>query len=224
MSDIVISGIAGRFPQSDNVEVFKENLLNKVYLVGDPENRIKFKFSGVASSHGLIKNIEKFDHEAFNVPRPLIELLDPQGKIAIELVYEAIIDAGVSPKSLVGSNTGVFVGCFNYDSLEHWLFNEDLRIGLASIGNTAYALSNRISYVFGCQGPSMAGMNNYNKLREVQFSNYYSIDKLVDTACSSSMYAVDLAYNYIKIGKIDSAIVVGSNLILNPSVTKDFSR
>jgi fatty acid synthase, animal type len=160
MSDIVISGIAGRFPQSDNVENFKENLLNKVYLVGDPENRIKFKFSGVASSYGLMRNLEKFDYDAFRFPKPLVKVMDPQGRISIEHVYEALVDAGVSPKSLSGSKTGVFVGCFNYDSLEHWMYNEDLRLGLASIGNTAYALSNRISYIFGLQGPSMAGENS----------------------------------------------------------------
>jgi fatty acid synthase, animal type len=157
MSEVVISGIAGRFPQSENVEEFKKNLLNKVYLVGDPENRIKFKFSRVANSYGLMKNLEKFDYGAFCLPRSIIGCMDPQGRIVTEHVYEAIIDAGVSPKSLSGSRTGVFVGCINYESLEHWMYNEDVILGLASIGNTAYSLSNRISYIYGFQGPSLSG-------------------------------------------------------------------
>jgi fatty acid synthase, animal type len=157
MSEVVVSGISGKFPQSEDVEKFKENLMNRVYLVGDPDNRVKFKFSHMSNSYGLMKNVEKFDYAAFKVPRIFIEHSDPQGRLATELVYEAILDAGVSPKSIQGSNTGVYVGCFNYDSLEHWMFNEDMNIGITSIANTAYALSNRISFVFGCNGPSFTG-------------------------------------------------------------------
>ena len=40
--EIVISGIAGRFPDSDNVKYFQENLFNKVDLVSDDDRRWKF--------------------------------------------------------------------------------------------------------------------------------------------------------------------------------------
>jgi fatty acid synthase, animal type len=202
MSDIVITGISGRFPQSDNVEEFKEHLLNKVYLVGDPENRVKFKFARQAQDYGLMRNLDKFDYQAFRVPSFIAKCCDPQGRILAEHVYEAIYDAGVSPKSLMGTKTGVYVGCFNYDSLEHWMFNKDTGLGMTSIGNTAYALSNRISYLLGVHGPSFT----------------------VDTACSSSMYALNLAFKDMASGECDSAIVAGSNLILNPFITKDFSK
>lgn len=157
MSDIVISGIAGRFPQSGNLNEFKENLFSKVYLVGDKENRVKFKFARQPHAYGLMKNVDKFDYQAFRVPAFIAKCCDPQGRILAEHVYEAIYDAGVSPKSLIGSNTGVYVGCFNYDSLEHWMFNKDTSLGMTSIGNTAYALSNRISYLLGTHGPSFTG-------------------------------------------------------------------
>lgn len=39
--EIVISGIAGRFPDSNNVEELKTNLLNKVDLVSDDDRRWK---------------------------------------------------------------------------------------------------------------------------------------------------------------------------------------
>lgn len=39
--EIVISGIAGRFPDSDNVKHFKENLFNKVDLISDDDRRWK---------------------------------------------------------------------------------------------------------------------------------------------------------------------------------------
>lgn len=37
--EIVISGISGRFPDSDNVEELKKNLLNKVDLISDDNRR-----------------------------------------------------------------------------------------------------------------------------------------------------------------------------------------
>jgi fatty acid synthase, animal type len=51
-----------------------------------------------------------------------------------------------------------------------------------------------------------------------------SFNGLVDTACSSSMYALNMAYKDIKNGIIDAAIVVGSNMILNPFMAMDLTR
>jgi len=39
--EIVISGIAGRFPESKNVEELKNNLLNKVDMITDDDRRWK---------------------------------------------------------------------------------------------------------------------------------------------------------------------------------------
>ena len=40
-NEIVISGIAGRFPDSDNIKHFQENLFNKVDLISDDDRRWK---------------------------------------------------------------------------------------------------------------------------------------------------------------------------------------
>lgn len=39
--EVVISGVAGRFPDSDNVDHLYENLMNKVDLVTDDDRRWK---------------------------------------------------------------------------------------------------------------------------------------------------------------------------------------
>lgn len=156
-SDVVISGIAGKFPESENVEEFKENLLKKVYLVREHEDRVKFKFANQANVFGMMKNVDKFDNSAFKVPNFMAKKTDPQGRLLAETVYEAIIDAGVSPKTLMGSDTGVYVGCFSWDSFEHWMFNTETSMRIISIVNSAYSLSNKISYLLGVHGPSMTG-------------------------------------------------------------------
>jgi fatty acid synthase, animal type len=63
-------------------------------------------------------------------------------------------------------------------------------------------LANRVSYSLGLTGPSF----------------------LIDTACSSSMYALDTAFNSIRNGECDAALVGGSNLLLHPYVTLQFAR
>lgn len=63
-------------------------------------------------------------------------------------------------------------------------------------------LANRISFTLGLTGPSF----------------------LLDTACSSSMYALDCAFNAIRSGECDGALVGGSNLLLHPYVTLQFAR
>lgn len=158
MTEVVISGISGRFPQSDNVEEFKKNLLNKVYLIGDPKNRVKFKFPGLPERCGLMNNIEKFDFQAFpRINTVIANITDPQSRILTENVFEAIIDSGINPSTLYGSNTGVYVGNFNYDSLEHWMCNKECNYPLISGANMGYSIPNRISYIFGLNGPSLTG-------------------------------------------------------------------
>ena len=47
---------------------------------------------------------------------------------------------------------------------------------------------------------------------------------MLDTACSSSMYALDCAFNAIRNGECEAAIIGGVNLILNPYSTLQFAR
>lgn len=62
--------------------------------------------------------------------------------------------------------------------------------------------ANRISFTFDFKGPSYA----------------------VDTACSSSLYALAQAFEDMKSGRCDSAIVAGVSVILKPTMSLQFKR
>ncbi|XP_046603296.1 fatty acid synthase-like [Neodiprion virginianus] len=200
--EVVISGIAGRFPDSDNVQQLQENLCNGVDLITEDDRRWKLDDPEIPKRCGKINNVEKFDSLFFGVHFKQAHTMDPMCRIFLETAYEAIVDAGVNPRQLRGTNTGVFIGaCFS--ETEKTFFYERRQVnGFGISGCSRAMLANRISFWLGCTGPS------------------YS----VDTACSSSLFALDHAYTAIRNGQCEAALVGGANLCLHPYVALQFAR
>ncbi|KAL9011376.1 MAG: hypothetical protein Q9173_003774, partial [Seirophora scorigena] len=135
-----------------------------------------------------------FDHSFFGVTPVEAMTMDPAQRKLLEVTYEAFENAGEPWENFSGSNTGVFVGNFNYDHQLAQVRDADHPLPYVTTGGGITILSNRLNYVFNLRGPSMT----------------------LDTACSSSMYALHLAVSSIRTGECKSAIVGGSNLVLGP--------
>lgn len=133
-SPVVISGISGRFPRSRNLKIFNENLRNKVDLIDDDETRWPHFNPEVPRRFGKIEGLEKFDASFFSYLDKHTATMDPQGRILLEHSYEAIVDAGVSPQSLMGSRTGVFVACMSTDSRDTFVNFIPTKEGLGMSG------------------------------------------------------------------------------------------
>ncbi|XP_070493665.1 fatty acid synthase-like [Chironomus tepperi] len=200
--EIVISGIAGRFPASHNVAELSYNLYNKVDMVELNKGRFKYIRDDIPPRTGLVYDIDKFDANFFSINRRAAQFMDPQQRIIQEHAYEAILDAGYSPKQLRGTKTGVFVGCCGAENDDYLLFSDFPKDGMGMLGAARTMLANRISFSMDFKGPSLQ----------------------VDTACSSSGYAFDLAFSAIRSGECEAAIVGGTNLILNESSSRQFAR
>ncbi|XP_053598737.1 fatty acid synthase [Microplitis demolitor] len=200
--EIVISGIAGRFPESDNMRHFQENLFNKVDLVTDDDRRWKLDHPEIPQRTGKINNVGKFDALFFGVHFKQAHTMDPMCRMLMEHAFEAIVDAGVNPRHLRGTRTGVFIGACFSESEKTW-FYEKLQVnGFGITGCSRAMLANRLSYWLGVTGPSYT----------------------VDSACSSSLFAMEHAYRAIRNGQCDAALVGGANLCLHPYVSLQFSR
>lgn len=92
--EIVVSGIAGRFPNANNVDEFGHNLFNKIDMSDDAESRWKHFHPKVPKRMGKIHNLEKFDASFFSILDKHANHMDPQGRLLLEHSYEAILDAG----------------------------------------------------------------------------------------------------------------------------------
>lgn len=198
-NSVVISGMSGRFPKSRTVEDLKYNLFNKIDMIEPRRDEWVDINDMLPERFGIAPDVDKFDFEFFGVSFDYASSLDPQGRIMIEHAYEAILDAGISPKTIRGSNTGVFLGCFVADSHETCVRNGQ---GNELTGSLRTFLPNIVSYIMDFKGPSF----------------------VVDTACSSSGYAADLALKSIQSGECDQALVIGTNLLLGISMSIGVSK
>lgn len=127
-ANVVISGISGRYPNADNLREFEHKLYNKIDMVdGDSDKRWKPVYADVPHYFGKMRNLEKFDSPFFSILKKIADHLDPQCRIILEKAYEAVLDAGIAPKSLNGSRTGVFVGCCNSDAMHESVYDSPRR-------------------------------------------------------------------------------------------------
>jgi len=195
--DIAVIGMAGRFPDAEDVHGFWKNLsLGRDSISTFPESRSLNRPSGDAESDqgrspyrwgGFLADIDCFDPGFFNMPPKEAELTDPQQRLFLQEAWHALEDAGYSPGLLKGRKCGVFAG-YNVIEYQNTLLQFDAPLDAHSFtGNMASVLAARISYFLDLKGPSIA----------------------VNTACSSSLVAVHLACESIRYGTSDMALAGG---------------
>ncbi|KAF3854077.1 hypothetical protein F7725_014765 [Dissostichus mawsoni] len=94
MDDIVIAGISGRLPESNNLEEFWENLINGVDMVTEDDRRWTPGLYGLPKRNGKLKDISHFDAAFFGVHPKQANTMDPQLRLMLEIAYESIVDGG----------------------------------------------------------------------------------------------------------------------------------
>ncbi|MCE3011723.1 MAG: SDR family NAD(P)-dependent oxidoreductase, partial [Proteobacteria bacterium] len=148
------------------------------------------------TKRGGFVDLYDFDPTFFDISPREAKMMDPQQRLILEVAWKALENANIVPKSLVGTQTGVYIGVaqseYGYILSQT---NDKIDSGLyLTTGSSVNVISGRLSYVLGLQGPSMS----------------------IDTACSSSLVAIHTACQGLRNNDCNLSISGGVNVILSP--------
>ncbi|KAJ4428213.1 hypothetical protein ANN_24228 [Periplaneta americana] len=200
--DVVISGFSGKFPDSDNIDEFSENLFNMADLVRPNEDPLwKNSKLRVPIQVGLMRDKSKFDAGFFGIHSKHASTMDVTTRLVMERAYEAIVDAGINPNELRQTHTAVISSTGVCESENTWLYS-NVQSGLEFLGHSRSMLANRLSYWLDLHATS------------------YTIVSMETCGLES----LTIAYHAIKSGRVDAAIISSISLVLLPEVSYHYQQ
>lgn len=203
---IAVIGINLRTPFETKQVSFWEGLSKGVDASSElPADRVDGTVADAQAGEDVIRrgnflsDVAQFDARFFAIAPVEAQVMDPQQRLVLESVWEALDDAGVDLARLQAIQTGVFLGSCSSD-YAGLAYSGELPAAVGpylATGNSSAVISGRVSYALGLTGPSV----------------------VLDTACSSSLVAVHLACESLRLRTSEVAIAGGVNVIVSPQST-----
>jgi phthiocerol/phenolphthiocerol synthesis type-I polyketide synthase E len=204
-SEIALIGMSGRFPGAQSIDAFWNNLrdgVESVTLLTDEQ----LQASGVSpevrgnpnyvKARFLLENVELFDAAFFGVNPREAQGMDPQHRLFLECVYEAIENAGYDADRY-GGRISLFAGSGMSSYVTNNIYANPEAMALMGnlqtvVMNSADSLTTYVAYKLNLKGAC------------------YS----VQTFCSTSLVAVHLACQCLLNFECDMAVAGGVTIFV----------
>ncbi|CAM2010811.1 Type I polyketide synthase [Acanthopleuribacter pedis] len=200
---IAVVGMAGRFPGAGNCDELWRNLRDGIEgvrffseeeLLQNGISKEQVQHRHYVKAAPMLDEVAAFDAGFFGYTPREAELLDPQQRLFLEVVWEALENAGFRDGEH-NNTTGLFAG----SGLSHYLMNHlqdrftyDEAGFETLIGNDKDYLCTRVAYKLNLGGPAIN----------------------IQTACSSSLVAVHAACQSLISHECDTAVAGGVTIRL----------
>jgi amino acid adenylation domain-containing protein len=211
---IAVIGVAGRFPQSADVETFwrhlreSDDLISEVSAARWDWRRFFSSRKGVVGKTysrwaGYLPDVGYYDPAYFRIRPDDARAMDIQHLLMLELTQQLLDAAGYRASEVAGRNVAVILGAAADDcpaTTDPTISQEVAKAAVVlSIQNMIAA---RISDFYDLHGESLT----------------------IDTACSSSLVAIHNACRALRAGECEMAIAGGVTLLLDEAAHVHFSQ
>ncbi|MEH6308604.1 beta-ketoacyl synthase N-terminal-like domain-containing protein [Olivibacter sp. CPCC 100613] len=245
--DIAIIGMSAVFPGAPDLHSYWNNILQKVDATGPiPANRINERYfrpdSGAydrfyCSKGGFIDDYACFDPVTFGILPLAVEGMEPDQLLTLQLVHQALEDAGVWKKKFKLDKTSIIIGKGNYVGPGATRAVEVVHVAEQLVNVLQELMPNlkddeleRIKKEFqkkkGRFTPDTA-MGLIPNLVASLIANRFDLGGAaytVDAACASSLLAIDHAVNELVSNRSDMVIAGGVHVGQNATFWSIFHQ
>ncbi len=245
-TDIAIVGMSCIFPGAENLDAFWKNILNKVDSIGPvPTHRLDAVYfdqttAGVDRFYcrrgGFIPDVH-FDPLRFGILPVAVEGMEPEQLITLDLVQQALDDAGVFEKKMALDKAGIIIGKGNYAGPGATRAIEIIRTGEQIVSLLKTLLPHleatdleRVKKEFQQEkgrfgaDTAMGLIPNLVASLVANRLNLGGAAYTVDAACASSLLAVDHAVQELRSQRCDLVVAGGVHVGQNAAFWSIFTQ
>ena len=248
--DIAIIGMGGVFPEANNVNEYWDNIVSGKQFVKEmstdlwPMEQFYSKepknHKSATKAGSFIKDFN-FNALEYNLPPKSLEGVDNAQLVAIEATKQALLDAGIKPRSKELEEAVTIIGGSGVDEYAHvslflnrQRFYRKLKPALKKQGFSDAEIDKMFDEftesikkrghnwnpAVSAIGAVMSSVSN----RVAQVFGIKGYNMVVDGACASSFVAITNACHALMAGDAKIVITGGVDLGVNPAIYIGFSR
>ena len=244
--DIAIVGMAGIYPDAEDVDAFWANILSKHDAVReapadwlgasdmlDPASDELMKI--YTTRGGFLGDLSRFNPAEFGTMPLSVEGAQPDQFMALQVCNDALVDAGYRPGKSDHSCTGVILGHAvhahraNTNGIQQAWFQSQMRQYLRALfpdvaperlQQATDLVQNKLPHIAPEAVPGL--VPNVMTGRVANRLDLMGPNYIIDAACASSLITVELAARELRAGNADLMLAGGVNTTTSPLVYSVF--